>query len=317
MKVILVNPQAKRLRNNGDIGKIITEKYGNEAHVICYDGIKETGTELRRVAKERVVSEIYVVGGDGTFNKVLNWTLEQDKNRRPIIMSVGGGEMCYFARAQGLKSSDPLRNLERIFSGKIKLQRSIFRPLKLFNPQTNEVRYAGIIANGVVSDFVEWYEDLGKGSILKVVGMILLAILSVLFDSVRQRLGRLKYAEGDLTFEASPFPSRHVAFVASVISEPLPTCKVFRGTLSEHNFYTIAFSGTFRRLAPVLPLVWFGRSPKVGFHNKPITRLRYSSHDTRLVIDGDSVSFDQQTNGTMSNFMILKSCDVVVYTVCP
>lgn len=317
MKVILVNPQSKRLKNNGAIGRIITERYGQEAHIICHDGISDTGQELRRVAAAYNIREIFVVGGDGTFNKVLNWALEQTEDRRPVIMSVGGGEMCYFARAQGLKSSNPLKNLEGIFSGKIKLQKTLWRPLKLFNVETKKVRYAGVIANGAVCDFVDWYEDLGKGSALKVVFMILVAVFSILSDSIRKRIGRLNYANGSLVFEATPFHSKHIAFVSSVIHEILPTCKPFRGNAFDDFFYTIAYSLSFRRLAVVLPLVWFGKSPRTGFHNEPIARVRFTTDCARFVIDGDSVNLSNETNCSQSSFLILKGGEALINTVCP
>jgi hypothetical protein len=316
LRVILVNPQAKRLKQNDAIRRQILERFDVEAYIICHNGIKDTGIELNRLAKECTITEIFVVGGDGTFNRVLNWVLRQDEEKRPVIISVGGGEMCYFARAQGLKSSNPVKNLEAIFSGKIRLQRTLWRPLKLYNLETKEVRHAGVIANGVVCDFIDWYEDLGKGGVLKVVFMIMIAVVHIFSESMRKRYSRLHYASGTLVFDSKHFPSVHIAFVASVFHEILPTCKPFRGNMTGDDFYTIACSRTLKRLAMVLPLVWFGKSPVGEFHNEPISRLRYASEKSRFVIDGDSVDLTSEAD-TQPQFVIIKGQEMIIFTVCP
>lgn len=315
MKVILVNPQAKRLRENGDIGKLIQAKYSSVATVICPENSGIAVAKLCELESVYGISEIYVVGGDGTFNRVMNWTIRRPKNR-PVIMSVGGGEMCYFARAQGLTSSDPLKNLEEIFSGVLSLEKTSWRPVKITNAQTKDFRYAGIIANGVVSDFVEWYENVGKGDFRKVIWMIFIGALSVLFDFVRKAHGRLSHAEGKLSLNHTPFATRHLAFISSTINEILPTCRPFRGKIDGVNFFNITDARGFKRLALSVPFIWFGKyphSPRSRFYNHPIAALHYTTIDARFVIDGDLVDWSAKDSECL--FSIIKGPEVTLHTV--
>ncbi len=73
MNVVVINPHASRMRASPSrVGKITAFCEKHKLHVICEDTKVLMVAELRHVLSERKVTTVFVIGGDGTFNDVLN-----------------------------------------------------------------------------------------------------------------------------------------------------------------------------------------------------------------------------------------------------
>ena len=301
LRVIIVNPQAKRLRKNLRIRRKIQKLFAWWANIIDLDGITNMLSELDRLLGEGCrISEIYVVGGDGTFNHILNWTLAQPQDLQPTLMSMGGGEFCYMTKLHGLSSKNPIRNLKLIVSGKVCPTRVEWEPIKVHDSLTDKHKFGALVANGIVSDFLEWYDEVGKGNMLKVVWMIIVAVASVMIDAIRKWHGKLKRVRGQVKMDSFTVPTPvFVGFAAGAVRELLPFCRPFKGKTHKRNFNAIAYWGSFRQLAFAAPFAWFG---KIAFwlrhriKNQPTHALTVQTSDLRMVFDGDL--FYWSTNGS-------------------
>lgn len=291
MDVIVVNPQAKRLRQDVKIRDRIRRLFSTMAHIIDLHGRHLLIEELARISVKTRIERIFVVGGDGTFNDVLNWIVEQPTDTQPTLMSVGGGQFCYMTRFHKLPSKNPIKNLTQIFAGELKLSKGLWRPIRIHESVSGQIKFAAVVANGVVSDFQQWYEETGKGGFFKVLKLIFKASASVMSDWYRRKYGRIHLAKGSLILGKRPMkPKAYAGIVFSAIPELLASCRPFKGTPTQNEFYTFMYWGGLRRLAFSTPFIWFGFEPwwiKPCTFNKPIPNARVITPDARLLVDGD------------------------------
>jgi hypothetical protein len=251
--------------------------------------------ELRRIKR---ITEIYVVGGDGTFNLVLNWVLARSKHERPAIMPIGGGEICYMSRHLGIDARDVCGNLRKIFHHGVLPQHIEWSPLAVQEEGVAKPFYTAVFATGIIHRFVGWYEELGKGSMLVVLFMVCMAIPIVISDRFRRWHGKLEGSFGRVRVGYWDLPQHaYTGMVLSTIPVMIPWCDPFRGEPKDSQFYAIAYWGTLRRLACILPWVWFGREvpfSEMFFHNRPVDTVTIKTHDPEFVADGDLVSYRTQ-----------------------
>ncbi len=296
VNVIVVNPVAKRLKEDGRIRKRIREAFSAHAHIIDPYGRDQILSELTHAANNNAIEAIYVVGGDGTFNLILNWIIRQPPDARPSMILVGGGQFCYMTRFHGFRNRNPIHNLKEIFSGRIALIPRGWRPVHMIDSLSKTSRYAAVFANGVVCDVSEWYESVGKGGLTKVVGVISGAILSVLSEKCRRLQNRIRLLEGELVFDSKIVkPQGYAGFTFGAVSELVTTCRPFRGTPNPYQFSAIAYWGNLRRLAFAAPFIWFGWTPpwiRRRIFNEPIHMARVTTTDPRLVVDGDLIRLE-------------------------
>lgn len=293
MIVIIVNRDAGGLKKNPRIRAQIHALFANQVqHIIDEDQQHDVIDQLNAIEHPwSSMDRLYVVGGDGTFSHILNWIASFPSGERPRLMSVGGGQFCYMTRFHGLRSKNPVKNLRAIFAGRMKLKDEDWESLCITDSLTKQKRFAAVMATGVVSDLLQWYEQIGKGGILKVIRIILMAIVSVVSDRLRRRIDKIHLLTGQLTLGTTTQPSRAYAGVTfSTIPELLASCHPFRGQRYPHQFYAIAYWGGLRRLAMAAPLIWFGKTPfwtKDSTFNEPIGIARVETSDPRIVLDGD------------------------------
>ncbi len=292
MNVIVVNPHAKRLRENDRIKRKIHEKFADRAHIIDADERHDVIFKLNELnVRGATIETIFIVGGDGTFSHILNWVTQFPIDAQPAIISVGGGQFCYMTRFHGLPSRDPVKNLTRIFEGKLRLRQEQWEPLCVTDSLTHERRYAAVVANGVVCDIVQWYEDVGKGGIFTVLRIILMAILSVMSNWIRRMVGRIHLLEGRLNLGSFRIkPKAYAGMALSMIPELLASCRPFKGRRNPYQFYAIAYWGGLRRLAIAAPFIWFGHAPfwtRRATFNDTVRDAQVETTDPRLLLDGD------------------------------
>ena len=299
MRVIVVNPQAKRLRRNRRIRQLVRDRFSKYAHIIDISGADKVIGALDALSQKHTIDFIYVVGGDGTFNNVLNWIAVLQPELRPALISVGGGQFCYMTQFHGLPSKDPIKNLAGIFSNKIKLKWQNWQPVCVHDAVTNTKRYAAVVAGGVISDILQWYESIGKGGLFRVLQIVLIAALSVASDTIRRLHGRLKMVEGEMTLGTAICTKKSfTGFAFSTIPKLLASCQPFVGVPNTAEYYSAAYWGGLRSLALASPFVWFGLIPfwinRKSF-NKPIRSAVIKMTDSRLVLDGDVFTWPEST----------------------
>lgn len=267
------------------------DRFTRHAHIIDVQGADKVVHALDALSTHNSIDIVYVVGGDGTFNNVLNWIASIPVDKRPALISVGGGQFCYMTRFHGLPSKDPVKNLWLIFSNKIKLKWKQWQPVCVHDSLTQKKRYAAVVAGGVISDMLEWYESVGKGGFLKVIWLIILAALSVASDTIRLWHKRIKMTEGELILGTSASRSKtFTGFAFSTIPTLLASCRPFRGVPNRYEFYSAGYWGGLRALALAAPFVWFGRMPFWIYgasFNAPIRSATVRTADPRIVVDGD------------------------------
>jgi hypothetical protein len=291
LNVIVVNPHAKRLRANLRIKEKIHARFASYATIIDADDRHDVIGELNTLRDRELIDVIYVVGGDGTFSHILNWITELPVAEQPSLMCVGGGQFCYMCRFHGFRSKNPVKNLTQIFSAKLRLLQKEWQPLCVTDSLTQHRRHAAVIANGVVSDILKWYEDAGKGGILTILRIILMAILSITSDWLRRVIGRINLLHGTLSIGTSFIrPKAYAGVTFSAIPKLLASCRPFHGRRNPYQFYAIAYWGGLRRLALAAPFIWFGITPfwiKRFTFNNTVQRAVVETDDPRLLLDGD------------------------------
>ena len=99
--IIIYNPKSGKqdFQSKVDcvIGRIESAGFLVDSYATAYPG---QGTELARVACEEQYDLLIIVGGDGTFNEVVNGMMEY--NRRPVIGYIPAGTCCDIGKSLGL-----------------------------------------------------------------------------------------------------------------------------------------------------------------------------------------------------------------------
>ncbi|OGL97842.1 hypothetical protein A2318_03315 [Candidatus Uhrbacteria bacterium RIFOXYB2_FULL_45_11] len=293
-QIIVMNPFARHLRKDKTLRSrllalvhrktAIIETQTVQALIETLEQLSVTHTSLKNVA-------VYIIGGDGTFNQVLNWVMTLPQENRPLLMPVGGGQFNFMTKFVGLKSTDPSVNLAEIFSGRIHTETKSWRPVCVTDSYTHEKRYGAVIGNGILCDFVEWYEEMGKGDLLDVLKLIGIVISDFGKNMLRGRHGRIKPIQGTLFVDGVKLPcTEYAAIMAATVPEFMPTCKPFRAPTVPNAFSTYAYWGNFTPLALSVPFIWRGlKSPLTDpcAVNTNAQEIRIHTTDPRLLIDGD------------------------------
>lgn len=291
MIVIVINPRATRIRKNPWMIKEIHRSYGRRARIIVEDTPHKAIGILNEISAREWIERIYIVGGDGTFNDVLNWITHRPRGEQPALMSVGGGEFCYMAQFHGLPSKNPMVNLDRLFRKTILTEHRPWRPLRVHDEITGEEFDAALVANGIIADFVRWYEDVGKGGTLTLIGIIWRASLSVISEGMRKRIGRIHQQRGLVKMDARVMEHRaYSGVVMSTIPELAASCRPFEGTLEPESFYVLSYWGSLRCLAMSSLSFWRGKTPgwaKPFVFNQPASDAILATDEDTLVVDGD------------------------------
>ncbi len=299
MKVLVMNPYAKQLRSHkkrAQIRKLIRQS-GQEFEVVSVSGKQNMFDILRRMCETHSVREIYVAGGDGTFRDVMNWLIKQSMHEKIKLSYLGGGEFCYMRKFFHLPSSDPLKNLRQIFNGKLTSQEILWRPIDVYDVKTQYRQYCSVFANGVIFDFLRWYEEKGKGSVLTVLWLIFSSIVCVLSERFRKWHGRLDTTTGKISLDArTQETQQYLSLVVGAVPELMMWCRPFCGQIQPHQTSNILYWGSFLRLACSIPLIYFGKTPpwlQTGYFNGPVECTVLETTDACISMDGDTIEWLQ------------------------
>ncbi len=292
--IVVMNQFAREMRNDKTLRARLLTILHRKSTIIeagTVDGLIETLEQLsqRHVSLSNVT--VYVVGGDGTFNQVLNWVLTQPAEMRPMLMPVGGGQFNFMRKYVGLKSTDPAKNLAEIYSGRIRLEARTWRPVCIEDSLSGERYYGAVIGNGILSDFVECYEESGKGDVLRVVKLIGDITADFFKNSIHGRHGRVKPRKGTMVVDGKRLGfEEYAAFMAATVPEFMPTCRPFHKAPGANTFPLYVYWGDFGPLAASIPMIWYGwASPLTDLNsfNDEANHVTIKTKDPRLLVDGD------------------------------
>ncbi len=296
-----MNPFAKKMRTDKSVRSRILGMLRRNSSVIEPTSVNELIATLEDVSLAHPLSNatFYIVGGDGTFNQVLNWILSKPAQHRPRLLPVGGGQFNFMARHLGLASRDPSVNLAQIFSGRLTLQPEFWRPIQVYDSLSNTVCYAAVIGNGVLCDACEWYEEMGKGNHLEISRLIARACKDHVLSLIQDRPGRLKLVKGRLQIDNFRVPGAFfTAMLIGTTQELIPSCKPFRQPVESDACAILAHWGGLEELALSVPFLWTGvRSPLTdsASFNGSANRITLETQDNRLMMDGDLIRFPSPT----------------------
>ena len=290
---IVMNPFARHVRQNKTLRAKIASLVGRKSAVIETHTTTDMLNALSSLAKVRSLHDVtvYAVGGDGTFNQVLNWSMAQPETSRPRLMPVGGGQFNFMAKHVGLSSTDPSVNLAKIFSGEIQLVPKSWKPIRVEDSHSGESCHAAVVGNGLLVDTVEWYEEMGKGDMMNVTKLIASMIADFAKHRVHGKYGRIKPTKGTVRVDGIDLPfNEFAAFMLGAVPKLLPGCAPFVETPNNKKFGTMIYWGGLSALAASVPMLWTGQSSPLtesSIFTKSAARVEITTQDPRLLIDGD------------------------------
>jgi hypothetical protein len=293
-QIIVMNPFARHLRTDRTLRSRLIALMHRKSAIIEAQTVSGLIDTLEQLAKSHASLSnvtVYVVGGDGTFNQVLNWTLSQPTEKRPHLMPIGGGQFNFMCKFVGLKSTDPSKNLAEIFSGRIHLEAQPWRPVCAMDSLSGKKRYGAVVGNGALCDFLEWYEEGGKGDVVDVLKLTVSVIADFGKNIVQGKHGRLKPISGSVTMDDARLPcTEYISLMAASVPEFMPSCRPFWEQADAKTFTVYAYWGHMAALAASVPMIWKGwKSPFTDSRtfNGKAEVIRIETQDPRMLIDGD------------------------------
>lgn len=296
--IIVVNPQANRIRTNPLLLREILSRFHAYAAEIFYaKSIASLHARLNLYRGENDLSKatICIVGGDGTFKQILEWTIQLPIEEQPALMPVGGGQFNFMTRYVGFKSGDPIKNLSRLFSSESQTQQKCWRPIQVHDSFSETYRHGAVVANGVVTDTVEWYAQNGKGNYIHLISLITSVLVDYAKNVLMGKEGRVRQINGVLIADDTRIEANRFAGIAiGAVDEFIKTCRPFHKPILDDQCGTIAYWGHLGKLALATPAIWFGK--KVPFimptmMNTNVKEIVFRTDEHKMVIDGDCFSW--------------------------
>lgn len=286
MRLVLINEHAAHVRRKpgllADVQRLCQDGW---AEVRVSTSSDEAVAMLNVLVSGSRLTEIFVLGGDGTFRIILDWVLGLPARKRPALTPIGGGQFCYVARFAGYANT-PLENLKKIRAEGDRRKRCLWQPLRIENMTTETYTHAALLADGVVAQFVELYVENGKGGLFATVWQI----LSVIVRAILGDTGAFRHAHGEMHADAREIPSPRAASVLSAIPSPMPYSRPFHGQCRMDEFHLLVWWNTLPRLAAAVPFIWFGSMSPWGRNtslNTPVRMVTLVHNSECLSLDGD------------------------------
>ena len=317
--IVLMNQYARSLRKDKTLRarliSIIRRRKRTIVEAQTIEAVIETLDILANSQKNLTNTKVYVVGGDGTFNQMLNWTLSQPIEKRPQLIPVGGGQFNFMCKFVGLRSTDPAINLADIDSGRVTLKPVPWRPVCVTDSLSGECRHGAVVGNGILCDFVEWYEEVGKGDLVDVVKLIGAVIADFGKNAIQAKYGRIKPIRGLIKIDGVSLPcEEYAAFMAATVPEFMPSCHPFSATPNQDTFPMYAYWGNFASLAVSVPQVWFGKTSRLMrdfTFNDSAKEVLIKTTDPRLLVDGDLHRWPTQAGENPSRILTITYGDEI------
>lgn len=294
--VIIINPRASYVRKNPNVRRDIHVIAGSNATILEPASVSDLVDHLDDLSKRTDFSRttLYPIGGDGTFNVLLNWLMKQSINKQAILVPIGGGQFNFMSKHVHFPSSNPAENLRDIFLYHRPLIRQEWSPIQMHDSHTEEIKYAAVFANGVVFQVARQYNEQGKGNILGVGRVILSTVSQYIQEELFDTLSDVHSIFGKLIVDEAPISSSLFAgIVISAVDEFVTLCRPFKNRISSDLCAVFAYWGNLGPLAMSIPLLWTGlRSPLTDHNtfNANAHKIRFQTRDNHLILDGDVFS---------------------------
>lgn len=320
--VVIINPTASRVRANPSIHLRLSDATQNRATLIEPASVKELHEILDSLSQTTNLTEtiLYMVGGDGTFNTILNWMMSKPESSRPILVPIGGGQFNFMTKHIGLKSMDPAANLHSIFSKRLSLTKKHWRPISVHDSFTGKTKYGAVMANGVVNDAVRIYNNAGKGNMLNVTRMVGTIIADFVKSQTTGSICCVNPTLGQLVVDNERIhPHEFAGVIVSAVNEFIPLCRPFKDEITTDNMGTIAYWGKLSSLAVSVPLVWIGATSPLTKHsmlNTNAQHVTFKTRDASMLIDGDLLDWPTQDSKPIRTFTFTRGSSIeLLYAV--
>jgi len=290
--IIVMNPFARQLRHDKPLRARLRKLLHRSSIHIEAQTVNELLETLKTLSQSQDLHNVrvFVVGGDGTFNQMMNWVANLPPDNQPSLVPVGGGQFNFMARYAGLGSTDPSENLSRIFSGEIELEDHLWRPIAIHDSQSDTTKYAAVVAGGVVSSFVKLYEQNGKGDLVDVVSLMVSATAGHISHLVKGIDTDVSHTLGNLLIDGTRLEPNRFSYVFGAVREFMPSCTPFHHNNDQNKCNLIAYWGMLPILLLAAPKLWFGK-PSIFTNNRIINTSCLKSIlltlDPNMMFDGD------------------------------
>lgn len=238
-----------------------------------------------------------ILGGDGVFGTVLNWAVPIPVKVRPIIVPLGGGNVCYMTSFVGFRPRDPVRNLRELLNGDYENNVKIWHPVKVHIVHSDVVFYCAVFGNGLLYDFLNWMDDKNRKAGVAVYWMILKSIGLALVSTTNEA-GILKGTSGKVKIGSGRIPvDEYLSLLVGTVPVLSLGSRPFRGERRFDEIWSVAYWGSYKQMFSLLPSMWFGRVPfwaKTYLHNGPTTKIVIETTDDRYMRDGSPYTVDSR-----------------------
>lgn len=265
---LLCNPRA------GGRWKVLAEVLDSpEAQLvrrIVTDDIDDVRTALAELGRRTDLLCIY--GGDGTVFRVLNELAANGREPLPRIALLGGGTMNVTSRACGMRRS-PAENFREVIRA-YRADRATWREIPLLAVDDGEARHFGFTFGvGPVIRILADYES-GKKGVPRALQTV--ARSAVAAVAGHDPAGTLREMTAEITADGEVLPYGHYSAVFCNTTGTInPYVRPFVGERSRDSLHFLAYAGSSRSFALLLPFLARGRLPvDPEFFRKPISTFR-------------------------------------------
>jgi diacylglycerol kinase family enzyme len=319
---IITNPNAgmsRREKNQKELdalGKIVDELNRDVESELDYSdfittrntkNVAELTDTLLEFINEKKVVLIFVFGGDGTLQKVIDVLISEFFEKKsiariPPIASLGGGTMLAVHGWLGWKR-EPIKIFQKIIEKDIEhLPRKRIRPLAIVfkNPKNKEleVRFGFIFVIGAMTRIMKLYDEGGR-SVSSGLTHIMLSLAAGVTGWPKEHRRLSKKFIADVAIDAKPLAFNELlVLVCSVTDSLLFGVAPFSGRAASNQFYSAATSFSVGEIAMWLPLIARATVvPPVGFFNQPAAEVIVRPDTENLIfIDGEFYEVEKNTS---------------------
>jgi len=311
---VIANPRAgKRYIQLEDLHRLSKSRlFHDNTSFNITNNVDEVKPTLMKLINEYGVKIIFVYGGDGTAQKVVNILIYEFSRGRikyiPKIVLLGGGTQKAIFQWLGWTKEDPEEIFLRVVQTPIEqLPIRKLRPLQITftqaSKQRQETHYGFIFIIGAVNRVINLYDSQGKSFLngLKHVGLGLMAGLTKFPRSHAKLMHQFK-AEVEANGQRVP-QSMPLNAICSVTESLLFGIEPFAGKAETNQFYTACYAIPAWMISVMLPGIVRAHyvPPTDPFFNKPVTEFGITPESEKsFFLDGEFYHIEPGTKITVT-----------------
>jgi len=298
---VMVNPKAgKGYKQLAPLHKLSRSRlYEDIMSFNMTNHVDEIKPTILKLINEYGVKFIFVFGGDGTAQKIVNIVIYEFLRGRikyiPKIILLGGGTQKAIFQWLGWRKEKPEDIFQRVVQSPFEqLPLRKLRPLQITftNADKNreETHYGFIFIMGAINRVIELYDSEGKSFLngLKHVG---LGAIASLIKVPRKHAKLIHQFKAKMSANNLLLPQNNpLSVVCSVTESLLFGIEPFVGRAESNQFYALCYSIPPWALSPLIPVTVRGSYVPPGdlFLNRPVFTFELTPEDERtFFIDGE------------------------------